>query len=76
MVCGAQVGRRPLVSVEEILRHCGVAKDSVYRWIDRKGPPAHRIDRLWKSKLSEVDDWVREGGAGVTGDGGGVEDRP
>lgn len=25
--------------------------------------PAHRVGRLWKFKLSEVDEWVRAGGA-------------
>lgn len=49
----------PWVSVERVAIHLGVAKDTVYRWIDSKGLPAHRIGRLWKFKLSDVDDWVR-----------------
>lgn len=53
----------PWVSVEDVALHIGVAKDSVYRWIDAKGLPAHRIGKLWKFKLSEVDDWVRAEGA-------------
>jgi excisionase family DNA binding protein len=53
----------PWASVEEVAKHLGVAKDSVYRWIDHRGLPAHKIGRLWKFKLSEVDDWVRAGGA-------------
>ena len=53
----------PWTSVEEIARHLGVAKDSVYRWIERRSLPAHRIGRLWKFKVSEVDEWVRAGGA-------------
>ncbi|MCG6869301.1 MAG: helix-turn-helix domain-containing protein [Gammaproteobacteria bacterium] len=53
----------PWVSVEDVARHLGVAKDSVYRWIDHKGLPAHKIGRLWKFKIMEVDDWVRSGGA-------------
>ena len=53
----------PWVSVDDLAKHLGVAKDSVYRWIDHKGLPAHKIGRLWKFKLSEVDDWVRAGGA-------------
>jgi excisionase family DNA binding protein len=52
----------PWASVEEVAKHLGVAKDSIYRWIDRRGLPAHRIGRLWKFKVSEVDDWVRTGG--------------
>ncbi|MFC4006007.1 helix-turn-helix domain-containing protein [Nonomuraea purpurea] len=53
----------PWVSVEGVARHLGVAKDSVYRWIEARGLPAHKIGRLWKFKLSEVDEWVRAGGA-------------
>ena len=53
----------PWVSVEDVALHLGVPKDSVYRWIDAKGLPAHRIGKLWKFKLSEVDDWVRAEGA-------------
>ena len=41
-----------------------MAKDSVYRWIESKGLPAHRVGRLWKFKLSEIDEWVQAGGAG------------
>lgn len=53
----------PWVSVEHIAEHIGVTRDSIYRWIDSKGLPAHRIGRLWKFKISEVDDWVRAAGA-------------
>lgn len=53
----------PWVSVEDIAKHLGVAKDSVYRWIETKKLPARRVGRLWKFKLSEVDEWVNAGGA-------------
>lgn len=53
----------PWVSVDQIAEHLGVTRDSIYRWIDRKALPAHRVGRLWKFKVSEVDDWVRAGGA-------------
>ncbi|MCP3105474.1 helix-turn-helix domain-containing protein [Myxococcus sp. K15C18031901] len=53
----------PWVSVEDVAAHLGVARDSVYRWIEGRGLPAHKLGRLWKFKLSEVDDWVRAGGA-------------
>ena len=53
----------PWASVEEVTVHLCVARDTVYRWIETKGIPAHRIGRLWKFKLSEVDAWVRSGGA-------------
>jgi excisionase family DNA binding protein len=53
----------PWASVEDVAKHLGVVKDSVYRWIEHRGLPAHKIGRLWKFKLTEVDDWVRAGGA-------------
>ena len=53
----------PWVSVEQISEHLGVKRDSIYRWIDRKHLPAHRVGRLWKFKVTEVDEWVRAGGA-------------
>lgn len=53
----------PWVSVDDVAKHLGVVRDTVYRWIDSKGLPAHRVGRLWKFKLDEVDAWVRSGGA-------------
>jgi len=53
----------PWVSVEEVAKHLGIARDTVYRWIERRDMPAHRVGRLWKFKLDEVDEWVRTGGA-------------
>ncbi|AUX29564.1 MULTISPECIES: helix-turn-helix domain-containing protein [Sorangium] len=50
-------------SVEDVARHLGVAKDSVYHWIETRSLPAHKIGRLWKFPLSDVDTWVRAGGA-------------
>ena len=51
------------LSVEEICKHLGISKDTVYRWIDKNCMPAHKIGRLWKFKKNEVDEWVRSGGA-------------
>ncbi|MHC2258300.1 helix-turn-helix domain-containing protein [Sinorhizobium meliloti] len=51
------------LSIAEIAEHIGVSRDTVYRWIDEKGMPAHRVGRLWKFKADEVDEWVRSGKA-------------
>ena len=64
----------PWASVEDVAKHLGVAKDSVYRWIEARKLPAHRIGRLWKFKLSEIDEWVRAGGA-QEDDGGGQQSK-
>jgi excisionase family DNA binding protein len=51
------------LSVDEIALHLGIKKDTVYRWINEKQMPAHRMGRLWKFRKEEVDDWVKSGGA-------------
>lgn len=51
------------LSVDEICKYLGVSNDTVYRWIERSNMPAHRMGRLWKFKISQVDDWVEAGGA-------------
>jgi excisionase family DNA binding protein len=56
------------LSVEEIASHLGVSRESIYRWLERKKIPAHRIGKLWKFQVSEIDEWVRgEESTGVDG---------
>lgn len=50
------------VGVDEVAAHLGVARDSVYRWAESKGLPAHRVGRLLRFRLSEVNAWVEAGG--------------
>jgi excisionase family DNA binding protein len=49
------------LSVDEIAAHLGVNPDTVYKWIERKKLPAHKVGRLWKFQVSEVNEWVRAG---------------
>ena len=51
------------LSVEEIGAHLGVSKETIYRWLEKKKMPAHRVGRLWKFKASEIDHWIKDGGA-------------
>ena len=53
----------PWVSVDDVARHLGIARDTVYRWIEDRGLPAHRVGRLWKFRIQEVDEWVLKGSA-------------
>ncbi len=52
------------LSVEEIAEHLGIKKDTVYKWLSEKNIPAHKVGRLWKFKISEIDEWVKTGKAG------------
>jgi excisionase family DNA binding protein len=58
-----QLMSEPWVPVKVVAKHLRVAEMTVYRWIKKRGLPANRIGRLWKFKVSEVDEWVRSGGA-------------
>ena len=50
------------LSVSEIARYLGIKRDTVYKWIDRRRMPSHKVGRLWKFRKDEVDAWVRSGG--------------
>ena len=67
------------LSVADVADHLGVARDTVYRWIDTKGIPAHRVGRFWKFQLPEVDAWVKSGDADISnglGSGERLSDSP
>lgn len=49
------------VTLQDVCDHLKVSEDTVYRWMDKRGLPAHRIGRVWRFKLSQIDDWVQAG---------------
>lgn len=48
-------------SLEETAEYLGVTKDTIRNWIKKTDIPAHKIGRLWKFKLAEIDEWVKSG---------------
>jgi excisionase family DNA binding protein len=55
----------PWSSVAEVAEHLGVKRDTVYKWLERGRIPAHKVGRLWKFRLSEVDSWIMTGTSAV-----------
>jgi excisionase family DNA binding protein len=51
------------LSVEEVAAYLGIKRDTLYKWIERKNMPAHKVGRLWKFKIKEIDNWVKSGRA-------------
>lgn len=51
------------LSVQEIAHYLGISKETVYRWLDCKRIPAHKIGKQWKFRTDEVDSWVKSGNA-------------
>lgn len=58
----------PWLSGDHVDAHLGAIDDTIYTWIAEKCMPAHKIGRLWKIHATEIDDWVRRGGAAAQGD--------
>ena len=56
------VNQEAWVDTEQVAAHLGVQKHSIYRWIEEKRFPSQKVGRLLRFKLSEVDEWVRQGG--------------
>ncbi|EAC5623778.1 helix-turn-helix domain-containing protein [Listeria monocytogenes] len=51
------------VSIKDVQEHLDVGRETVLQWINKRNLSAYKVGRLWKFKLSEIDDWVRSGGA-------------
>ena len=58
------------LSVDEIAVYLGVKRDTVYKWIERKSMPVHKVGRLWKFRRSEADEWVTSGRGGRSDEAG------
>jgi excisionase family DNA binding protein len=54
--------------MDQIAEHLGVSRGSTYRWVDGKCLPAHRVGRLWKFPVSDVDERVLAGVADADAD--------
>lgn len=50
-------------TMKEMQEYLVVGCESIMQWINKRNMPAYKVGRLWKFKLSEVNDWIRSGGA-------------
>jgi excisionase family DNA binding protein len=51
------------LTVDDICKYLNVSNETVYKWIEQRAMPGHRVGRRWMFKQDEVDEWVRSGGA-------------
>ena len=49
------------LSLEEISKHVGCSKDTIRAWIKKYTIPYHKVGRMYKFKISEVDAWIESG---------------
>lgn len=48
------------VSSKEVAEYLGINKDTLQRWVTNGKIPGHRVGRLWKFKISEIDMWIKQ----------------
>lgn len=60
---GEQLQVEKWVTLKDVQAYLGVGRETILQWIAKRNMPAYKVGRLWKFKLSEVDDWIRSGGA-------------
>ena len=51
------------LNTKEIAEHLGVTVETIRKWIKTEKLPCHRVGKLWKFKVSEVDSWIISGQA-------------
>lgn len=49
------------VNLEDIAEHLSVSTDTVRNWIKDGKLPFYRAGKRYKFKISEVDEWLRDG---------------
>jgi excisionase family DNA binding protein len=51
------------LTVDDICKYLNVSNETVYKWIEQRNMPGHRVGRRWMFKKEQVDAWVEAGGA-------------
>ena len=49
------------VNLKDIAEHLSISQDTVRTWIKEGKLPFYKAGKSYKFKISEVDEWVREG---------------
>jgi len=53
------------LSVDDIAAYLGIKRETLYKWLAKKDMPAHKVGRLWKFRIEEIDQWVKSGQADI-----------
>lgn len=57
----ANIAVEKWVNLEDIAEYLSVSKDTVRLWMREGKLPVNKAGKRYKFKISEVDEWVREG---------------
>lgn len=53
-------------TVNEVCKYLRITNETIYKWIETRGMPGHRVGRRWLFKQAEVDAWIRSGKANTS----------
>lgn len=48
-------------SMPEICKYLGISRDTALKWIASKKIPAYKVGKKWMFKVSQIDEWIRNG---------------
>lgn len=51
------------ISLQEACGYLGVKRHTIMRWIEQRNMPASKVGKLWRFKASDIDEWIKNGGA-------------
>lgn len=51
------------ISLQEVYVYLGVKLHTIMRWIEQCGMPTSKVEKLWRFKITDIDEWVKKGGA-------------
>lgn len=47
----------------EMCEYLKVSRETILNWINKNSMPAHKVGRLWRFDATEIDVWIKSGGA-------------
>ena len=47
------------ISLREVCDYLGVTRQTILNWISQKSFPGTKVGKLWKFKINEIDEWIR-----------------
>lgn len=53
------------IGIEELARYLDVKPCTVRTWIKNKNMPAYKVGKMWKFKLSEINEWIATGKSAI-----------
>lgn len=50
------------LTLVEICEYLKVSRETILNWINKNNMPAHKVGRLWRFDMIEIDEWIKSGG--------------